>query len=162
MTTTTTAHASITVTIPNPTAGQLSALTDLMNGVEQNKTASDAANQKKTSKRTTPEDTVDEEEEETFGNKKLTKKELAEKDEDETDEETDETEEETDEDEDGLTFDQLTAAINKYGNKKPDEMKAILLGFNLKSTKELKQHKNKWAPVYTKVLAKLKAQKKGR
>lgn len=109
---------------------------------------------KKAGKKSKPENTVSDEEDEDFGKKILSKKDLEEDSKDDADDSEDE--EESEDDEDALTFEEVKAALNKYGNKKPEEAKAILLGFNIKSTKELEKHKNKWEPVYRKIQAKLK------
>lgn len=137
---------TITVTIPNPTPAQLAALSAILDP-RQEATNPPVTGRTRKSK---PLPTVDEEESEDFGTKEMTEEEL---------DETEHSEEE--EEEDGLTFDQVKAAINKYGEKNPDGMKAILLTFNVKTTKELSQHEKKWEPVYNKVMAKLKALKRG-
>jgi hypothetical protein len=95
--------------------------------------------------------TVSDEEDNEFGTKELSEEGL--EDDDET---TDDSEEET------LTFEEVKEALNRYGNKHPSEAKGILLSFNLKSTKELKEVKTKWEPVYRKVMAKLKLEKKSK
>lgn len=126
----------------------------LMSGSTQSDEA-EAPTKKTRGKKAKPEATVSEEEEEEFGTKGAL-------DEEELEEEEESEEEESEEEESGLDWDELKAAINKYGEKKPEDMKAILLGFNMKSTKELEKHKNKWEPVYRKVMVKLKAMKKAK
>lgn len=119
------------------------------------------------SKKSKPPKTVSDDEDEDFGKKPLKAKDL-EDDEDDVDTATDEDsddEEDADEDADDnpqVTFKELRAAVNKYGEKKPDQMRAILLGFNMKSPKELsaKGAERYWDAVYAKVNAKLKALKK--
>lgn len=142
--------ASVTVTIANPTAGQMLALNDILGATVTPSAVATA----KAGKKTKPAKTVSDEEEESFGTEAVEEEELEE-------EETEESEE-SEEEEDALSFDQVKEAINTYGNKKPEDMKAILLGFNMKSTKELEKHKTKWEPVYRKVMAKLKASKKAK
>lgn len=164
-----TQSTSITVTIPNPTAGQLAALTDILNAVEQNETSTENASKVKRG-RGRPAKTVSEDEDEEFGTKPLGKKDLKnDEDEDEeteaseSDEDEDESNdgnEEEDDEEEGLSFDTVKAAINKYGEKKPDDMKAILASFGFKGTKQLSEAKpSKWQAVYDKVQAKLKKKK---
>lgn len=130
---------STTVSVTNITPAQYEAITKLL---QSTKGKTDA-----------PQDTVSEEEEETFGKKPLSKKDLKNSSEEE---EQEEEENEDDEDDEGLDFDTLKAAINKYGEKKPEQMRTILHSFNLKNTKELQQHSQKWEPVYRAVMAKLK------
>lgn len=120
--------------------------------------AEEAPAKKKAAKKSKPAKTVSEDEEEEFGTKgAVDEDELEDEDED-----AEESDDDAEEDEDALPWETVKEAINKYGNKKPDEMKAILLSFNFKSTKELQQHKVKWEPVYRKVMAKLKATKKAK
>lgn len=145
---------STSVTLHGITAEQFTAIQALLNG----KTATDTDEdtdavdmtelKKKAAKKTKPAKTVSEDEDEDFGEKEMMGEDL--------DEDADEDADEDEDEEEGLTFEEVKAAINKYGNKHPDQMKAILLGFNFKSTKELKEHKAKWEPVYRKVMAKLK------
>lgn len=132
----------------------------------------------KRAKKSAPEPTVDEDEDEDFGKKTLKKKDLSEDDEDEEeleasdDEEADDEEsdnEESDEDaedtdEPSITFEELKAAVNKLGEKRPDEMRVILSSFNIKTPKELSSVKNEkyWEPIYRKVMVKLKATKKAK
>jgi hypothetical protein len=142
---------AITVTLNNPTAGQLAALSDILNGVEQNRTSSEEADKPKTRKNARPPKTVSHEEDEEFGTEGAL-------DEEDLEVSSDDTESEDTEDE-SVSWEDVTEALNTYGGKHPDEAKAILLGFNIKSTKELKAHKNKWEPVYRKVMAKLKKAK---
>lgn len=149
----TTVPSSISITIPNPTAGQLAAIADIMNAVEQNTVASEAAAKPKKT-RSKPEKTVSEDEEEDFGKKEIEAEDLDDDGEDEEEEINSDGEEE--DEAPPLSFDDVKAAINKYGEKKPDDMLAILHGFNIKSTKELQKHKSKWEPVYRKVMVKLK------
>jgi hypothetical protein len=81
----------------------------------------------------------------------------------ETDSEDDETDTDSDEDESPkVTFQELKAAMNKYGEKHPDQMRAILSGFNIKGPKELAARTNEkyWDPVFRKVMSKLSAMKK--
>jgi hypothetical protein len=108
-------------------------------------------------KRGRPAKTVSDDEEEDFGKKPLSKKDLSADDEEEEseEEETEESSDDEEEESDELTFGDITDAINEYGEKHVDEMKAILLSHNIKSTKELKLHPKKWEPVYRKVMTKL-------
>jgi hypothetical protein len=118
--------------------------------------AEEAPPKKKAAKKGKPSKTVSDDEDEDFGTKGAV-------DEDELEEDdADESDDDAEEDEDALPWETVKEAINKYGNKSPDAMKAILLSFNFKSTKELQQHKVKWEPVYRKVMAKLKATKKAK
>jgi hypothetical protein len=73
-----------------------------------------------------------------------------EEEEESEEEESEEEEEETDE---NVSFNDVKAAIDKYGEKKPKAMKTLLASFNLKSTIELKKAKKKWAPVLRKINA---------
>lgn len=102
----------------------------------------------KKTKTTKPAKTVSDDEDEDFGTEEMGSADL--------DEETETDEDAEDEDEATLTFDEVKAAVNKYGNKNADQMRAILHGFNLKSTKELERNKKYWEPVYRKVMAKMK------
>lgn len=153
---------SITVTIPNPTSIQVAGIAAVLAGVgvpsiETIGTTSDSLSGITKAKRGVskkPGKTVSPDEDEDFAKEALEAEDL----EDDADEEE---EEESDEDEDeGLDFSEVKDAIDRYGAKNPDAMKAILSGFNLKGTKELKNTKGKWEPVYRKVMAKLKALKK--
>jgi ATP-binding cassette subfamily F protein 2 len=82
-------------------------------------------------------------------------------DESEEDDESDESDSEDDE-ESSVTFQEVRAALNKYGEKHPDQAQAILLTFGIKSPKELSAVKNEkhWEGIYRKVMAKIKAGKK--
>lgn len=113
-------------------------------------------------KKVNPEKTVSEEEDADFGKKPLKAKDL-EDDEAEEAEETEESNEEADE-EPAITFADVRAALNKYGEKYPDQARAILLGFNIKNPKELSAQGNQkyFEPIYRKVMAKLKLLKKKR
>lgn len=144
---------AVTITLSNPSPEQLSALSALLN--------QDAPVTKRGRGR--PAKTVSFDEAENFGTKELSEEELGEIEEtEETEEgvEEEETEEEAEEEE-TLSFDTVKEAINKFGNKKPDAMKNILTSFGVKNTKDLEKKKAKWQPVYAKVMAKLKAEKKG-
>jgi TATA-binding protein-associated factor Taf7 len=85
-----------------------------------------------------------------------------EEDNDEDSEEESEGDDEADETEPSVSFQEVRAALNKYGEKHPDQARAILSTFNIKSPKELaaKQNEKYWEPVYRKVMAKIKAAKK--
>lgn len=86
-------------------------------------------------------------------------------DNDETEEEEDaEDSEENDEEESGVTFAEVRAACNKYGEKHPDEMRAILKSFKIESPKALSKSSNEkhWAPIYKKVMIRLKAMRKNK
>jgi hypothetical protein len=131
---------TLSVTINGITAVQFDAITKILDGSGEQKTtpAETTTKTRKTKTRTTPENTVSEDEEESFAEKEL--------DEDELDDDDLET---------TVSFATLKRAINTYGEKNPDRMKAILLGFNMKTTKELEKHPSKWDAVYTKVMARL-------
>lgn len=149
---------SVSLTLSNPTAGQLAAINDILSTVEGS-TNTEVTPTRRTRGR--PAKTVSEEESESFGTKTLTARDLEEINEEiNADIEAEELDESEEEEESGVTFDQVKAVINKYGEKKPDEMRAILAGFNVKSTKQLADLPAKWEPVYNKVQAKLTAQKK--
>jgi hypothetical protein len=94
--------------------------------------------------------------------KKQSKKlvEDSEADDSETGEES--SEESDEDDEPAISFQDVRAALNKYGEKHPDQARAILSTFNIKSPKELsaKHNEKYWEPVYRKVMAKIKAAKK--
>lgn len=115
----------------------------------------DMASLKKKATRKKPAPTVDDEEDEDFGTKPLKAKDL-EEDEDTDTDESDEDEEPT------ITFAEVRALLNKYGEKYPDQARAILAGFNIKSPKELSATQNEkyWGPIFRKVMAKMKAAKK--
>ena|SRR5271166_4070175 len=157
-------NSAITITLNNPTAGQLAALTDILNGVEQNVGATEEAAKPKTRRgKKAPEKTVSDDEDEEFGIQGAVDEEDLEDSSDESDDTDTESEDEDDEEEQAAcSWEDVTDVLNTYGSKHPDEAKAILLGFNIKSTKELKAHKNKWEPVYRKVKSKLKGLKKGK
>lgn len=149
-------QTGMTVTIHNPTPAQLEWLTKKFSSPQDTDEETTT-----TKKRSRPAKTVSDDEDKEFATKgSMTDDDLSDDDapEQSEDEETDEDEEE--DETDGLSFDEVKSAINKYGEKHPDEMKAILLGFNIKTTKELKMVQKKWGPVYTKVMAKLKKMKK--
>lgn len=149
---------SITLTIPNLTPSQVNAITEILAGKVAAPLA-DITKAKRGVSKKAPLKTVSPDEDPDFGAEALEEDDIeveaADVDEDE------EADEDEDED-DGITFDQVRAVINKYGDKKPDAMKAILTGFNLKGTKELERTKSKWQPVYDKVSAKLKLLKKAK
>jgi len=140
---------NISVTLSGITSAQLAAIENLL---------SEEANPPKKTKKAQPEPTVSEDEDEDFGKKAMTEEDL---DEDESD---DEDEEEEEDDEPSVSFSDVRAALNKYGEKHPDQARAILSGFNIKNTKELaaKQNEKYWEPVYRKVMAKIKATKKSK
>ena len=152
---------SITVTIPNPTTAQMNTIAGLLASMGE---AAETAPKKRAS-RAKPAKTVSDEEDEDFGKKAMTSKDVEDED-NADDEEESETESEEEDDEDGeeeepgVTFDEVKAAMNKYGEKFPDQMRAILLAHNLKSPKELKNHPKYWEPVYRKTMAKIKTMKK--
>lgn len=158
---------SITITIPNPTSVQMEAIAAIMGaapvGGVRVGSASDSPlagisrAKRGASKRAAPLKTVSPDEDEDYGTEAIDEDELDVASDEDLDVEADEDEEES-----RVTFDMVKAAINKYGDKKPDAMKAILTGFNLKGTKELERTKSKWQPVYDKVMAKLQALKKAR
>lgn len=136
---------SMSVILNNVSPEQFEAINKLL-AVDTEETAAKA-------KRAKPTNTVSEEEDEDFGTSAMDEDDLTETEEDAVEEE---------EEPAGVTFAELKAAINKYGEKHPDQMRAILAGFNIKSPKELASTKNEkyWQPVYEKVMAKLKAVKK--
>lgn len=151
---------SITVTIPNPTPKVIAAIAAILNETTDTTVGmtSDTASlagitkaRRGSTKTTNPAKTVSPDEDEDFATEALDEEDLDVTDDEDTDDETDEDE--------GLDFATVKAAINKYGEKKPNDMKTILSGFNLKSTKELQAKKTKWEPVYRKVMVKLKALK---
>lgn len=101
-----------------------------------------ATKTKKKAKATDEEDETQDDEEETTEE---------DEDEEETEEEESEEESEDDEEEESVSFADVKRAIDKHGDKKPKEMKALLSGFNIKSTAELKTNKKKWGPVLKKI-----------
>jgi hypothetical protein len=113
-------------------------------------------------------DLDDEEEDEAPAKKTKSKKSTKDTDADESEDEdedtdSDESEDESDEDDEpSVSFQDVRAALNKYGEKHPDQARAILSTFNIKSPKELaaKHNEKYWEPVYRKVMAKIKAAKK--
>lgn len=99
-----------------------------------------------------------EEEENDDGDESEEEEETTDSDDADEEEESEESEEESDsedeqEEEPAVSFAQVKAAIDKYGDKKPKTMKTLLSSFNLKSTAELKKNKKKWAPVLRKIKA---------
>lgn len=144
---------NISVTVQNPTTAQWRVLATLLTegGTERTDGDEHEASEETPvrARRGRPAKTVSPDEDEDFGTSEISAKDLREEAEEE---------EETDEDEDSEELDWATlkAAVNEYGEKNVDGMKAILASFNLKSTKELKNSENKWEPVYRKVMAKLK------
>lgn len=162
---------SITISIPNPTKAQLTAITHILTDSSYilddstrarvvNPVAKDDAlaplttrARRGSSKKTAaPEPTVSPDEERDFGETELSEEDL----DVEVDEDTETEDESEDEDEETLDFAEVKQAINKWGKKNPKDMTAILLSFNVKTTPELQRQKSKWAPVYRKVMAKLK------
>src|ERR1700679_2594041 len=109
--------------------------------------------------RTKPEPTVSEDEDDDFGTESLSEDDV---NEDEEETETDEAEE----DEDGsVSFAEVRAVLNKYGEKNAEGARAILVSFGIKSPKDLSNNKKygkHYAAIYQKVMAKLKAAKKSR
>lgn len=142
---------TLNVTLTGVTPTQFEALTKLLSGETPSK------------KKTTPQKTVSDDEDEDFGTKPLKAKNLEEDYESEESDEDSE-EDETEDEESSITFKDVRAAVNKYGEKHPDQMRAILLGFNMKSPKELsaKHNERHWEPLYRKVMAKIKAAKKNK
>lgn len=110
-----------------------------------------------TAKRGKPAKTVSEDESEDFGKRALKKEDLHD---DEECEALDEDESDDEDSDNEVPFSKVKAAINLYGEDHPDEMKAILLSFNFKSTKELEKQPKKYEAVYNKVMAQLKKLKK--
>lgn len=139
---------SITVTLHNPSPEHRRALLALLDARLETTTEETITPKK----RGRPAKTVSDDEEESFGTKEIEKEEL----EDDEDGE----EEESEEEESALDWDDVKAAVNKYGAKSEEGMRSILLGFNIKTTKELQKHPKKWEAVYRKVNSKLKALKK--
>lgn len=122
-------------------------------------------------KKKAPAKTVSPDEDEDLGKDEIDEDDVADEEEDEADESEDEDEDESEDEEDsdeeeedekeaGPSFDDVKKAMNRYGKTHPDQMKNILLGFNLKSTKELEKHPKKWEPVLRKTLGALKKIKK--
>lgn len=147
---------SITFTVANPTAQQISAIASILDGTVFNAAtkapviaslAPLATQGKKGGK--APTKTVSEDEDETYGTSAI--------EESEFDEVIDEDEEDA---EPTVSFDEVKAAINKYGQKNPKNMQLILAGFNIKSTKELKAAPSKWEVVLMKINKAIKASKK--
>lgn len=105
-----------------------------------------ASDLKKTRKRAKAIDETEEEEE----------TEETEKDGEFEEEEDTEEEESEEEEEETVSFTQVKKEIDRYGDKKPKAMKALLASFKINSTAELKTSKKKWAPVYKKIIATFK------
>lgn len=157
---------SITVTIPNPTKTQMTALAAILAS-----TSATTANlgeialrakrggSSKTSK--SPAKTVSPDEDEDYGNEALDEDDVMEAGSDDPADFDDE-DEADEEEEPGVSFADLKASITKYGEKSPKDMKAIYAGFNVKTIQELKTKPAKWEAVYSKVQAKLKALKSKR
>jgi hypothetical protein len=129
---------AITFTVNNPTAEQITAITNILNGGVN-----------ATARRGRPAKTVSPEESEEFGNAALSEEDVS------TDE-TDDAETDTDGEDEGLTFKTVKNAINKYGNMNAKGMKAIYAGFKVENTKVLEGKPKLWEPVYRKVMAALK------
>lgn len=146
-------QTAMTVTIHNPTAAQLEWLAKKFTWSGETTEETPVKTKKTKPLKTAAEDTESEMDEDDLSSDDAPEDELSEEDEMQKDADDE------DDDTDGLSFDEVKAALNKYGVKHPDEAKAILLGFNIKSTKELKNHQKKWEPVYRKVMAKLKKMK---
>jgi hypothetical protein len=156
---------AISVNVNNLTPAQFAAIHKILTVTDQE--SEDAAPVKR-AKKSKPAATVSDDEDEEFAKAPVRAREL-EEDEEVSEDDEDETEVADDEDEDedeepSVTFAEVKAAINKYGEKHPDQMRAILLGFNIKGPKELaaKGNEKYWQPVYRKVMAKLKASKKAK
>ena len=100
---------------------------------------------------------MSDEEEEDFGKKPLKAKDL-----DESEEEEDENgkEENDEEEEPELSFDEIRAAITKYGEKRPKGMQAILDQHGVKNVKALEKKEARWEAVYKSTMAAIKAAKK--
>ena len=147
-------NTSITVTIPNPTAGQLAQITDLMNAAEQNSTAQAASSTPKKSRSTrkTPEPTVSPDEDENFGTSAI--------DEEELNDDDAPSDEEDEEETSGVTFDQVKTLLDRYGAKKPNAATALLKSFDINTTKELRSAPKKWEAVYRKLNSALASLKK--
>jgi hypothetical protein len=123
------------ITIHNPTVGQLDAITKILGATQDTGSATTV----RTRKTTAPTPTVSDDEDEDFGKAAMSKDDI--------------------EEENTVDWDDLKMAINTYGEVKPEAMKAILLSFNVKNTKELQTVPNKWGAVYAKVLSKIKSSK---
>lgn len=87
------------------------------------------------------------------GPKKTTEEEEESEDEEESEEENEDEEESEEEDEPKVTFLQVKKLVDLHGEKQPKKMKALLAGFKLKSTAELKAAKKKWPAVMKKIKA---------
>lgn len=158
---------SITVTIPNPTPEQIQAIASILGTkvvggyltTDTGKTgeatlAGLATSAKKGASKKAPAKTVSEDEDEDFGKEELDEEDLADEDSDE--------DEESDDEEDEISFEDVRVAVNQFGGKNPEGATAILTSFGFKSVKELKGHKNKWEPIYRKVMAQIKKTKKSK
>lgn len=141
---------TVTLTLPNLTHAQAAQVLALLGDNEPS--ATETFTKTRRSKRPQPEPTVTDEDEEEI--------EAASDEEEEEETDTDEESDESDDEDSVLSFSTLKDAINKYGAKQPEKMKALLLSFNLKSTKELQTTPKKWEAVYRKVQAALKVSKK--
>lgn len=137
-----TQNNSVTVTIMSPTGAQMEAINKILG------TNGDSTTTATVKTRKAPPTTVSDDEDEDFGTKKMTKKNLK----NTTEEDDDESEDKESE----ITFEEVKEVLNEYGEDHPDEARAILMGFNIKSTKELKTMPSKWELVWRKVKAKMK------
>ncbi len=162
---------SVTITLSNPSLGQLNAIRAIMIGDVQGPIDARGEEEEAPKKRTRkakPENTVSDDEDENFGKKKLTKKDLEEDEEieEEEDEEGKEShdEEETEEEDDeegAISFATVRAALNKYGDKKPLACDALLKSFGVNNKKDLSAASpKKLEKIYRKVIAVTKALKR--
>lgn len=158
-------NLTLNIAVTGLTPEKLTALVKSLQGIQseiEETSTTDITALKAKSKKTTPETTVSDDEDEDFGTKTLKSKDLEDDEEDLDDEEVEEDDSDDEDDAPEVDFKTLRNAVNTYGEKKPDQMKAILLTFNMKSPKELsaKHNERHWDAVYLKVKAKLKALKK--
>jgi SWI/SNF-related matrix-associated actin-dependent regulator 1 of chromatin subfamily A len=155
---------SISVTIPNPTAAQIQALTSILAGTATATTATttttttiakgslDKLVAGSTKKTKAPPKTVSTEEDEDFGEDALDEEdlELADNADDE----------EEDEDEPALDFATVKAACMEWRERNETSFKTILTAHNIKSIRELETKPKKWAPVYETISMKLTTARK--
>ncbi len=132
---------TFSVTIPNLTALQIAAIESLLNET--------TTTRKSHTKKAAPQATVSEEEDEDFGSEETEGEEIEDEDDNEDEDETP-----------AVTFDQVKAAINKYGATHANEMRAILKAHKAGSTKELSTKPKQWESVLNKVNVALKKLKK--
>lgn len=138
---------AITFTVNNLTVEQFTAISNILNSDLATNCAPGAGESLTTLAKVSgrrPAKTVSADESDDFGTESLTADDVAEENTPETN------------DDQGLTWDQVKGAINKYGTANAKGMKAIYASLKVENTRVLSDKPKLWEPVYRKVMAALR------